>query len=538
MIPKELYHISSQVPDNAQFLNPHKPRIRKEFLREFLYASAKPNYTYMFRQGAEGKSDNVINFYDFVIDGMDGVIVLTSNIENLRNGMREKKCKLYKIDGTDFDKNGENEYSSEKKAKILSRETIGYEELLKNTQVFYIDVSHLSDYEKKILSDYRRRMLDEPEILREMLRTACKEGIVVYENEVEHINDEWIEEKDEDNQYGRTITLDNDEKLGYDILINADEIDYDCVKIANISKPSLTKYQSKSGKRVDVIECKELDKNSVLQNGRPSYQSIEMMIAVNGIPNSLYGEEMLNKARQDYPLEYMKQYYYHLSQISCLFALEKESYPYHLRGVMLLRMLREFYPKAEWLSSASDYEFLQGKFEGIQSLGSDDILMYQKLEKILEEEDNVDESLLEEISQKFTEKLKGIINVEFSKNIITKIEELGAGKYINDSLKENLFKEAIASEKIRLSNNYYIEQLSNSDDIKHQEYTKPNGDGFKKDESSADRIIMFNKDGKSGLDDCMQDDIVRTSSEQEAVNVVRDTVLGKEKVLDEREQKK
>lgn len=60
MIPKELYHISSKVPDDAQFLNPHKPGIRKEFSREFLYASAKPNYIYMFRQGADGKSDNVI----------------------------------------------------------------------------------------------------------------------------------------------------------------------------------------------------------------------------------------------------------------------------------------------------------------------------------------------------------------------------------------------------------------------------------------------------------------------------------------------
>lgn len=65
-----------------------------------------------------------------------------------------------------------------------------------------------------------------------------------------------------------------------------------------------------------------------------------------------------------------------------------------------------------------------------------------------------------------------------------------------------------------------------------------NGDGFKKDESSVDRIIMFTKDGKSGFDDCMQDDKVRTSTEQEATNVVIETVRGKEKVFNETEQKK
>ena len=54
----------------------------------------------------------------------------------------------------------------------------------------------------------------------------------------------------------------------------------------------------------------EIDENSVLINGEPSYQSIEMMIAVNGRANSKIGEDMLNKARKDYPPEYMKDYYY------------------------------------------------------------------------------------------------------------------------------------------------------------------------------------------------------------------------------------
>ncbi len=45
------------------------------------------------------------------------------------------------------------------------------------------------------------------------------------------------------------------------------------------------------------------------------------------------------------------------------------------------------------------------------------------------------------------------------------------------------------------------------------------------------------QDGKSGLNDCMQDGTVRISTEQEATRMVKETVLNKEKVLDETEQK-
>lgn len=113
------------------------------------------------------------------------------------------------------------------------------------------------------------------------------------------------------------IILDNDSKLNYDILINADETDYDCIKIESESTPILRRYTAKSGKRVDVIQCCILDENSVIQNGSPSYQSIEMMITVNGEPNSEKGKAMLEKARRDYPLQYMRDYYYYLSLTSC-----------------------------------------------------------------------------------------------------------------------------------------------------------------------------------------------------------------------------
>ena len=46
------------------------------------------------------------------------------------------------------------------------------------------------------------------------------------------------------------------------------------------------------------------------------------------------------------------------------------------------------------------------------------------------------------------------------------------------------------------------------------------------------------QNGKNGLNDCMQDGTVRISTEQEATRMVKETVLNKEKELDEAEQQK
>lgn len=45
-------------------------------------------------------------------------------------------------------------------------------------------------------------------------------------------------------------------------------------------------------------------------------------------------------------------------------------------------------------------------------------------------------------------------------------------------------------------------------------------------------------DGKSGLEDCLDDESLRISTEQEATKVVKDTVLSKEKSIEETEQQK
>lgn len=65
------------------------------------------------------------------------------------------------------------------------------------------------------------------------------------------------------------------------------------------------------------------------------------------------------------------------------------------------------------------------------------------------------------------------------------------------------------------------------------------------DELSSDEIDMIfrsiekNKemlDGKNGLEDCLDDESLRISKEQEATRIVRENVLGKDKMKEETER--
>ena len=62
------------------------------------------------------------------------------------------------------------------------------------------------------------------------------------------------------------------------------------------------------------------------------------------------------------------------------------------------------------------------------------------------------------------------------------------------------------------------------------------------DELSADdidtvfkSIEMLNEKGKSGLEDCLDDESLKISTEQEATRIVRESVLGKDKMKEEME---
>ena len=63
------------------------------------------------------------------------------------------------------------------------------------------------------------------------------------------------------------------------------------------------------------------------------------------------------------------------------------------------------------------------------------------------------------------------------------------------------------------------------------------------DELSADdidtvfkSIEMLNEKGKSGLEDCLDDESLKFSTEQEATRIVRESVLGKDKMKEEMER--
>lgn len=63
------------------------------------------------------------------------------------------------------------------------------------------------------------------------------------------------------------------------------------------------------------------------------------------------------------------------------------------------------------------------------------------------------------------------------------------------------------------------------------------------DELSADdidtvfkSIEMLNEKGKRGLEDCLDDESLKISTEQEATRIVRESVLGKDKMKEEMER--
>ena len=399
--------------------------ISNKELKEILYAYDKPNYLDMFKQNAKGKFSDILKFN---LDNKEAIIVLTPDVETLREKMKQSKNICYTIDGSNFNKCGENVYNSKTPGKILNSKIVDYNFLLENFQVFYIDTSKLSFNDLVKLVDYRKKLMDQLLSFEDM----GEEEIIINENEVQNVN------RVTSTSYGKNIRLNDDTELSYDILINADEIDYDCLQVQDVPEPILKKYKSKSGKRIDCIQCSEIDENSVLINGEPSYQSIEMMIAVNGRANSKIGEDMLNKARKDYPPEYMKDYYYHLSLLACLLAQEKDDYPYNFRKHMILRMIRDFFPKAEALCKTNKYDFSHNTVDRTDYLSFEEKQLYEILQNTSQENHLDGEEAIDKISEIFDEKINEKINNKFFNEFINKLEKFGTIKYLSDNLKTKL----------------------------------------------------------------------------------------------------
>jgi len=153
------------------------------------------------------------------------------------------------------------------------------------------------------------------------------------------------------------------EPLYYDIFIrSADENDLDCIVFEedkrtpikeklNTSDYPLTvdvfKFDSKALNEFDILECD----NKVAQ---PSFQSLMMMIAVNGVSNSEVGEELLSIARETFTPTKMSQYYYYVSKKLMEIANYKE-YPSSIRLIAAKRIIEDLLPKAIYMGQTNRY---------------------------------------------------------------------------------------------------------------------------------------------------------------------------------------
>lgn len=238
-------------------------------------------------------------------------------------------------------------------------------------------------------------------------------------------------------------------KYYYDILINADEIDYDCITIEDKKEtPQKEELISYSGKQIDIVHCsKNIHPYHGLMNGKPSYQSMAMMIAVNGKPNSKKGKELIDRCREYFPVSYMKHYYYHLCQLCCELSLYDE-YPISSRASALYRMATDFYPKAELMFRTGNYpEFISSQKRVFSYL---DFSEQQLLDKIIELRNvnkSDDNTAIQTIVEKFKKKLEGKIEKKFSPEFYHQLEILGFSKYIKRNKSQMLINSAVEATK-------------------------------------------------------------------------------------------
>lgn len=210
------------------------------------------------------------------------------------------------------------------------------------------------------------------------------------------------------------IKLKSGEKYYYDILIHANSVDFDCITIGDNNKPVMETKNSYYNLPIDIISCSSnLDKNSLLENGELSYQTLEMMIAVNGVANSESGKKLIEKAQLDYPVEYMKNYYYHLSQMFCNIAND-DSYPANIRASAISRMAKDIYPKAYLMDKTGKYtHFVDENIKIYSYLSYKQIEMLKQVEEMRKGKD-INIEILKELSSIFKEKLEGKIDNNFT----------------------------------------------------------------------------------------------------------------------------
>lgn len=274
-------------------------------------------------------------------------------------------------------------------------------------------------------------------------------------------------DKEKFNDYSRRkyIKLANGSKFYYDILIHADDVDFDCISITDDLTPTKRVKQSNIGKPIDVVCCSNnIDRESLLNNGHSSFQSLEMMIAVNGIANSEAGKGLLEKSRADYSPEYMKNYYYHLCELFCKIASD-ESYSTQQRASALVRMAKDIYPKAELMRYTNRYpQFINEDKKVYSYLTYEERLLLEKVKTMRNSADFIDNEALRQFTAIFQAKLKGKIDQSFTEEFNNQIERMihYKKKHISDSTVEsqNISMEALVLNA--MSNQLTIRDLNNA----------------------------------------------------------------------------
>ena len=262
------------------------------------------------------------------------------------------------------------------------------------------------------------------------------------------------------------IVLADGTKYYYDILINADKINYDCISIAD-GPPTLQTFISRDSKHksegtIDVIYCPQnIGPNDLLTNGSNSFQSLQMMIAVNGKGNSEKGIELIEQARKNYPPEYMSNFYYHLCAM-CSNIAKDESVGIMTRCQAIMRMAKDFFPKAELMRVSGEYpSIVSADAYAYQYLSYYDHMQLKSVEKIKNGEiRDYETTVFDYLSTMYEKKLEGKIDPNFTEEFIAKSEELGILDFLqmikgkNDEIEES---------------QYIVENLTSEDQIESEE---------------------------------------------------------------------
>ena len=155
----------------------------------------------------------------------------------------------------------------------------------------------------------------------------------------------------------------NIKPLYYDIFIkSADASDLDCICFQEgEGLPVIESLMTNDYPlTVDAIKCSpnHLQELDILKSDsnmtQPSFQSLMMMIAVNGVANSEEGKQLLNRARKEFTPKKMSQYYYFVAEKLTEIATDN-TYSSNIRLQVAKRIIGDLLPKAIYMDQANRY---------------------------------------------------------------------------------------------------------------------------------------------------------------------------------------